>query len=484
MQTPPRISFTDRYSSTLQPILLMITDYLAILIAEWFAVQFRELVLDFLDRHNDAFALNNLYFFVLIPLIFLVFLHWGRTYIRLMSIGEMIRRTFYSVLGSIIVSIVVLFIAGKAPVVSRLFIALLGGFVFVCVCVSRLAVRFLCNRAGVLLEPTILIGSDDTAKKVLNYSSTNSFFGIKVIGIIDDKPSGKALEGKFPLLGNTEQATDIIRKTKVQNILVLAPRMEKPRLYQLIDELFPLVKNISFVPDIEDIPISNMEIHRLYSENMVVISVKNNLSRWYNQLTKRVFDIVVAGIGTIAISPILLLIACSIKLTSPGPAFYAHRRIGRNGVHFNCYKFRSMVTDSDAKLKEYLSKNPEARKEWEENHKLKHDPRVTKIGALLRKTSLDELPQLFNVIKGEMSLVGPRPIVDEEVVKYDVYFSDYALVRPGMTGLWQTGGRSDTSYSRRVRMDAWYVRNWNVWLDISLLVKTVRVVFSSRSGAY
>ena len=142
------------------------------------------------------------------------------------------------------------------------------------------------------------------------------------------------------------------------------------------------------------------------------------------------------------------------------------------------------MVDSDRRLQEYLRANPEAAKEWEETHKLKHDPRVTKIGAFLRKTSLDELPQLFNVIRGQMSLVGPRPIVDEEVIKYDVFFSDYTMVRPGMTGLWQTSGRSDTSYSRRVRLDAWYVRNWNIWLDISLLVKTVRVVLSSHSGAY
>ena len=144
----------------------------------------------------------------------------------------------------------------------------------------------------------------------------------------------------------------------------------------------------------------------------------------------------------------------------------------------------AMVVDSNRRLQEYLRANPEAAKEWEETHKLKHDPRVTKIGAFLRKTSLDELPQLFNVIRGQMSLVGARPIVDEEVIKYDVFFSDYTMVRPEMTGLWQTSGRSDASYSRRVRLDAWYVRNWNIWLDISLLVKTVRVVLSSHSGAY
>lgn len=480
----PHISFTDRYSSTLQPLLLLATDYLAIILAEFFAVSCRELVLTLLDRPLNAFELNDFYFYLFIPLIFLVFLHWGRTYIRLMSIGEMIRRTFYSVVYSIVVSIVVLFVAGKAPVVSRLFIAFLGCFVFIFVCGARLTIRVICNRAGILLEPTILIGSDETAKKVLDYSSNNSFFGIKVIGLIDDKPSGKALEGKYPWLGPTKDATKILLKTQVQNVLVLAPRMNKPRLYSLIDEIFPLVKNISFVPDIEELPVSNMEMHRLYSENMVVISVKNNLSRWYNQAIKRSFDLIVASLGIVAISPILLTIAAAIKLSGPGPVVYTHRRIGKDGRHFNCYKFRSMVQDSDQKLKEYLAANPEAATEWKESHKLKHDPRVTKIGAWLRKTSLDELPQLMNVILGQMSLVGPRPIVDDEIIKYDVFFSDYSMVRPGMTGLWQTSGRSDTSYERRVRMDAWYVRNWNIWLDISLLVKTVRVVFSSRSGAY
>ena len=238
----PSISFTDRYSSTLQPLLLLATDYLAIIIAEWCAVGGRDIVLELLGRKNDWFELNNFYFYLFVPLIFMVFLHWGRTYIRLLSIGEMIRRTFYSVIYAIVVSIVVLFIAGKAPVVSRLFIAFLGCFVFVFVCGSRLLVRYLCNRANILLEPTIIIGSDDTAKRVLNYSTTNSFFGIKVVGIIDDKTSGTPLEGKYPRLGSTDKAARIILRTGVQNILILAPRMDKRRLYTLIDEIFPLVR--------------------------------------------------------------------------------------------------------------------------------------------------------------------------------------------------------------------------------------------------
>lgn len=482
--TDSSMSLVNKYSSTFQPLLLLLSDYFAIIVAEWFALLGRDIVLSLVGRVNDKFELSNFYFYLFIPLIFLVFLHWGRTYIRFLSIGEMVRKTFCSVIYSIVVSIVILFIAGKAPVVSRLFIAFLGCFVFVCVCVSRLLIRYICNRANILLEPTIIIGSDETAKRVLNYSATNTFFGIKVVGLIDDKTSGTALEGKYSWLGSTDEAARIILRTGVQNILILAPRMDKRRLYKLIEEIFPLVKNISFVPETEELPVSNMEMQRLYSENLVVISVKNNLSRWYNQFFKRVFDLSVATVGTIVILPILLGIAIAIKVSSSGPAFYAHRRIGKGGVHFKCYKFRSMLVDSDKRLKEYLQVNPEAAKEWEETHKLKNDPRVTKIGAFLRKTSLDELPQLFNVIRGQMSLVGPRPIVDDEIKKYGVFFADYMLVRPGMTGLWQTSGRSDTSYSRRVRLDAWYIRNWNVWLDIGLLIKTVGVIFSHRAGAY
>ncbi len=463
---------------------MLFVDYFSILLAEFVATQFRELILDYAGRDHDYFHLEPFYYFLFVPLIFIVFLHWGRTYIRLLSISEMIRRTFWSVVYSIVVYIVILFLAGQAPVVSRLFVTLLGGFVFCFVCIGRLIMRHFLNKFGLFLEPTIMIGSDETARKFLNYTINNSFFGIKVIGLIDDNPRGKALSGKFPILGSTSNATEIIKDSGVKNVLILAPKMNKNKLHNLVDEIFPLVKNVSFVPDTEEMPISNMELHRLYSENLIVLSVKNNLSRWYNQLIKRIFDLVVSVIGTIAILPFLIIIALLIKLSSPGPIIYSHIRIGKNGKTFPCYKFRSMVKDADKQLDSYLRTHPEAKLEWEAEHKLKHDPRVTKVGKFLRKTSLDELPQLLNVIKGEMSLVGPRPITAEEISKYGIYFADYEMVRPGMTGLWQTSGRSDTSYERRVRLDAWYVRNWNLWLDISMLVKTVRVLLSKKAGAY
>lgn len=479
-----KITFGQRYSSYFQPLCLLVIDFLAILLAELASIAVRNLAIDLLGLKTNSFYLSDFYFYLLIPLIFLVSLNWGRTYIRLLSIGEMVRRTSYSVVYAIIVTVVILFLAKQSPVVSRLFITLLGGFVFIFVCIGRLAMRIFFNRLGLFLEPTILVGSGYMAKKILNYTVNNSFFGIKVVGVIDDEPPIRGFNKSYPLLGTIDQAKEIIQKSGVQNILVLAPRIPSYRLHSLIDEIFPLVKNVSWVPNTEQMPVSNMELHRLYSENLVVISVDNNLSRWYNQFAKRAFDIVVSVLGTIVISPFLLIIALLIKSSSRGPILYAHKRVGKNGEYFHCYKFRSMVANADQILNRYLAKNPRARAEWKRNHKLKRDPRVTGIGRFLRKSSLDELPQLLNVMRGEMSLVGPRPIVDEEIPKYGKYFADYILVRPGMTGLWQTSGRSDTSYEKRVRLDAWYVRNWNIWLDIGLLVRTVRVLLSKQKGAY
>ena len=182
--------------------------------------------------------------------------------------------------------------------------------------------------------------------------------------------------------------------------------------------------------------------------------------------------------GTIAISPILIVIALWIYKDSPGPVIFKHRRIGRNGKEFNCYKFRSMCVDAKEKLEQLLKTDPEAKAEWEKDFKLKNDPRITKSGAFLRKTSLDELPQIFNVLKGEMSLVGPRPIIRDEMIRYGEYINDYLMVKPGITGMWQVSGRSKiTDFEEIVKLDTQYIEKWSIGLDIKILVKTFAVVF-------
>jgi undecaprenyl-phosphate galactose phosphotransferase len=166
-----------------------------------------------------------------------------------------------------------------------------------------------------------------------------------------------------------------------------------------------------------------------------------------------------------------------------GSVFFSHSRVGKNGKRFNCYKFRSMVPNADQALKNLLESNPVLQAQWHKEHKLKDDPRISPVGAFLRRTSMDELPQLFNVLKSEMSLVGPRPILEEELEKYGLEKSYYLMVRPGMTGLWQVSGRNDVDYDTRVYLDAWYVKNWSLWYDLAILSKTFKVVLWRR-GAY
>jgi exopolysaccharide production protein ExoY len=198
---------------------------------------------------------------------------------------------------------------------------------------------------------------------------------------------------------------------------------------------------------------------------------------------KRALDIAAAGSALAVFGILLGMIALAVLIMEGRPILIRHRRIGRNGVSFPCLKFRTMVRDADAALSRHLASHPEALAEWQETHKLKRDPRVTPLGRVLRDTSLDELPQLFNILRGEMSLVGPRPIVADEIKRYGIAFADYKAVRPGLTGPWQCSGRNDVSYEQRVHMDSQYVRSWSLTSDLIIIMKTVPAVIKSR-GVY
>lgn len=221
-----------------------------------------------------------------------------------------------------------------------------------------------------------------------------------------------------------------------------------------------------------DISSNPFMVPAIFERDMVS---KNNVTR--------ILDISLILLAAPYIILVFLILGILVKVDSPGPVFYSQMRIGRFGRKFHVYKFRTMVQNADKVLQEYLEKSPEMRAEWVATHKLKQDPRVTRLGSLLRKLSLDELPQLWNVIIGEMSLVGPRPIVDAEVEKYGNCFELYIQVRPGLTGLWQVSGRNDTTYERRVELDEYYVRNQSLKLYFQILLKTVFVVVK-KDGAY
>lgn len=199
-------------------------------------------------------------------------------------------------------------------------------------------------------------------------------------------------------------------------------------------------------------------------------------------VVKRIFDFVGAGLLLVALAPTMLVVAFIVRMDG-GPALFRHSRLGARGRPFGCLKFRTMHIDAEARLRELLERDPIARAEWERDFKLRNDPRVTRLGGFLRRTSLDELPQLLNVLRGEMSLVGPRPIVRAEVARYGTAMHEYIRCRPGITGLWQVSGRNDVDYQTRVELDCRYVRTWQLGQDVSILLRTVGVVLR-RSGAY
>lgn len=205
------------------------------------------------------------------------------------------------------------------------------------------------------------------------------------------------------------------------------------------------------------------------------------MNKWPSRLVKHSFDKVLSVLLLLLLSPIMLLIALAVRLQG-GPVIFSHQRIGQFGKPFNCYKFRSMIPDAEEHLQTLLDTVPALREEWAADRKLKTDPRVTRLGHFLRRTSLDELPQLFNVLRGEMSLVGPRPIVFEELERYGTDQKYYLMVRPGITGLWQVSGRSDVDYASRVNLDSSYVQQWTLSVDVAILFRTVGTVLK-RSGA-
>ncbi len=250
-----------------------------------------------------------------------------------------------------------------------------------------------------------------------------------------------------------------------------------------IDYIQKKVSKILIFPRISSLPLFNIEIINSVNYKGLAFMLRNNLLNPLAKATKRVFDLILSIVLLIALSPVLILTYLAILLFDGGSAVFKQERIGENGNSFNVYKFRTMIKNGDTLLAEFLEHNKEAQKEYIKFKKLKNDPRITKLGKLLRKFSIDELPQLVNVLKGEMSLVGPRPYLKSEIVEWGGYFEYYKMVKPGITGLWQVSGRNELTFNERIKLDVWYVKNWSLELDIIILIKTVVSVLSGR-GSY
>ena len=479
MHTETRIP--TRIRRIFAPLLFICFDYFAILLAEKMAFGLHDLYGLFM---GTSYHVPNAYLFFWIPLVFIAFLAITQTYTKMQPILETVRQIFYAVLYALITCILALYFMEASPLASRLYVVLFGVFALFNIYVVRYVILKILKNTNSLMKPVILIGAGKTAELVLHSFEQDLGYRYKVVGILDDAPISDILPQRFLLMGTLENAAAIIRDSAVNTVIVTVPGMEKEKLQALLEDIQPYVRDIIFVPDLIGVPLYNVEAQTLFNEQIMMLSLRNNLARRRNRTLNRAFDIIVGGLLCIPIIPILLVVAICIKLDSKGAAFFNGQRIGKYGKTFTCYKFRSMHTNASEILKEYLVVHPAAQEEWNTFAKLRdYDPRVTKVGRWIRKYSLDELPQILNVIKGDMSLVGPRPYLPREKEDIGEYLSTITLTVPGITGFWQTSGRNDVSFAGRVAMDTWYVRNWSIWLDLMYLFKTAKIVFAGK-GAY
>ena len=468
-------------SNIIVKTLMVIVDYISVICGIVSAYNLR-LLLPF-SESDMVLHIDYWYAYIITPLVFIIVLFLNHGYKIDTAYWEKVKIIFRSITIGIVLSIVLMYAGHILNNVSRLFVILSYGFILLYIILFRYILARTLINLNVLAIPVLLVGAGKTAELVDVHFSNMPLAMYKIVGFVDDNPKSSVLANKYKWLGKFSDAEEVIKKYNIPNVLVCAPGLESRKLVTLINKLQILVEKVTFVPELFGIPAANIQARGLMNEQTLILEVKNNLAQRRNRLFKRIFDITATVVGGILILPVALIVAVLIYLDSPGPIVFGHKRVGQGGKEFPCYKFRSMVPNAQEALEIYLKENPAAREEWERDFKLKDDPRVTKIGKFLRKTSLDELPQLWNVLIGDMSLVGPRPIVRAEVEKYGEYINDFYLVPPGITGVWQVSGRSDTTYEERVLMDSWYVHNWSVWIDIVYLVKTVFAVIKSK-GAY
>lgn len=339
---------------------------------------------------------------------------------------------------------------------------------------------------GRWVDRVLVVGAGPAGERVMSALIGQPGLGYALAGFVDDAPVGPewAIATQRAVvrpqrLGACHDLPEVVRQSEIDEVIIALPSTAHDQLYWTIEQCRAERVSFTLVPDLFELSLDRVTIHAL--NGLPLITTQDAGIRGPNAAIKRTFDLLVGGAGLLVISVPMLLIAALIRLDSPGPALYGQRRVGRGGRQFTCYKFRSMRANAH---EDYVKlATSETYTGDRVAFKMKNDPRVTRIGRWLRKTSLDELPNLLNVLRGEMSLVGPRPHVPEEVAKYEPWHRQRLALTPGLTCLWQVNGRSDLTFDEQVRFDLYYAERWSLWLDIKILLWTIPAVVTRR-GAY
>ncbi|MDN5864971.1 MAG: undecaprenyl-phosphate galactose phosphotransferase WbaP [Gammaproteobacteria bacterium] len=472
------VALVRRCRSAAPTILLMLTDIAALIISILAGAWFGKAIVP-LNPLVSIYPFIATYCAVLL----LGYLFSGLYSVPTQTGAEELKRTSLTTTMAIAIMALIVYASGDFYGVHAPTFLIAWAVALFSVPLARFATRRAFSPCGWWGHKAIIISvKPQAAQKLVQALRHKPALGIKPAAVLS---VGQAPEESHhigvPILNGPESVLRYTHAHGIHYAIVTSTVLHESETFELIQKYENFFKHWLIVPDFSRS--YSLWVKTLDLNGLLGLEVTNKLNKLGERAVKRALDLVLTLAGGIALLPLCLLIAIAVKLDSRGTVFYGHERLGKNGRPFKVLKFRSMLQNADSLLDEYLKQHPQHRQEWHATRKLKNDPRITAVGRFLRSTSLDELPQLINVLRGDMSLVGPRPIVAAEICRYDHVWELYQRTRPGITGQWQVSGRNDTSYEERTAMDAYYVRNWSIWLDIYILAKTPLAVLH-RSGAY
>jgi len=470
-----------------EKFILVLFDVIVIYLSLYVAFLMRKYVIIHIINNLPPFDHRLQFYYTLywIPLVILFFNNYHKLYTRVETFWEDAKEYVKANAISFVLIITIITLSKQGDKISRILMTLFFLNILWINLIFRFYVKRILNYFNIFNKNVLIIGAGETGTSLLRALQRDRYLGYRVVGFLDNDTGlkNKIIEG-CKVLGAIEDLDEINSLNTIEKVFIAIPSLDSDALMELYVKLHKIFKEVVIIPQIKAMALMNSEIHHLLNYDLFLVNVRNNLNFKLNIFIKSLIDYIVVLLLLPIFLLVLIIIALLIKIESKGPVFYTHQRYALNGKKVLIYKFRSMFKDADSRLENLLAENEAIKTEWEKSYKLINDPRVTRIGRLLRSTSLDELPQLINVLKGEMSFIGPRPVIAEELNKYYTKYTDYFTnIKPGITGLWQVSGRSDTDYGYRVRSDLWYVLNWSIWLDMVIFIKTIFVVIK-RKGAY
>lgn len=437
----------------------------------WLSFQVRAILL--IDATIPKLSVAILPIWVLLAWLSGLYPGWG------LGVVEDLRRVSRNVAATFLLMTGILYFTDTGPTWARVALLLSGLLAWILLPVARWAVRAVFSGVGLWGIDVAVLGAGRTGQQVVNALGSASGYGFRPVCVYDDDVTlHGSLVNNVPVVGSLEE----IVTTRFGAVFLAMPGVPRVRLLELLRGTLSGFERVFIVPDFFGMESLWVEARDL--NGMLTLELQRNLLKPLAQVTKRLFDLALVVITSPFWIPLCMICGAVIYVEDRQSPIYIQARVGLNGRAIRVLKFRTMVPNADLRLKDYLAVHPAAKLEWETKFKLRHDPRITKVGSFLRRSSLDEIPQLVNILCGDMSLVGPRPLPQYHLNAMD---SDAqivrAKVRPGLTGMWQVSGRSDMDVKGMVDLDDQYVRNWSIWLDIVLLVRTIGVVISRR-GAY